>query len=74
MSLTFAQQIRATRQMLQLTQVELAELLGHTAQTISNYECGRARPWARDEARILLKLLELSNGRRPRLLRVNERI
>lgn len=52
----FGERVLAARTALNLSQKELAERLGYEPQSVSNWECGRGRPWRRREMEILAKL------------------
>ena len=58
----FPLQLASTRRRLGLTQVELAAALEVTAQTLSNWECGRSTPWQKQQLVILARLLDLCQG------------
>lgn len=62
--MTFGDHIRQARGILDLTQAELAHLLGAEKQSVSNWECGRGRPWHRREQEILSKLAAWTQRRR----------
>lgn len=47
--------IKAIREQLMLTQIEFAELIGVTFQTISNWETGKSKPYARHK-RVIAKV------------------
>lgn len=73
--MTFPETLRATRQAHVLTQAELADRLGVSSQTLSNWECGRSSPWPKQEANVLLALVAigLPKPKAPRA-RICERI
>ena len=52
----FAAYIRAKRTELGLTQSQLANLIDVDKQSVSNWECGRNEPWAKEVARIEAQL------------------
>jgi len=56
--MTFATNLRAVRVRLNLSQGDLASLLGTSGQTISNWERGRSNPWPRQEADVYRRLLD----------------
>jgi DNA-binding transcriptional regulator YiaG len=77
----FASALRTRRRDLRLSQADVAAALCVTVQTVSNWECGRVRPWKPDG--ILDKLvkwaqyrpIEIENKRAPReRQRVGDRI
>jgi ribosome-binding protein aMBF1 (putative translation factor) len=72
--MNFALQVRETRHRLQLTQQELAAEIERSPQTVSNYETARVVPWPKEQARVLMKLLELTAARPRQRQRVCERI
>jgi|ERR1700722_1509091 len=57
--ITFGQQIHRARRHLHMTQGDMALALGYDAQTLSNWECERTRPWPKQQAAILLQVLAL---------------
>jgi transcriptional regulator with XRE-family HTH domain len=52
----FSEEIRRCRERLGMTQLDFANLLGRSMQTISNWECGRGDPWPSVQARVLNQL------------------
>lgn len=60
--MTFPHTIRTARRALRLTQADLAAQIGVDKQSVSNWECGRSSPWPKEQARVLLQLLELQHA------------
>lgn len=55
--MTFGEQCREYRRQACLSQADAAELLGYESkQTVSNWECERAKPWSHERTRILAQL------------------
>jgi transcriptional regulator with XRE-family HTH domain len=59
----FAAYIRQKRSELGLTQAQLANLIDVDKQSVSNWECGRNEPWAKEVARIEARLGAARTGR-----------
>ena len=59
----FARQLRHARHVSSLTQARMADILGRSAQTVSNWECGRETPWPKEQIRVLSFLLDMAQPR-----------
>lgn len=56
---TFGGNIREYRQLKQLSQQKLGELLGFSARTVSDWECGNTEPDIKT-IKALIKILDIS--------------
>lgn len=61
--MTFSAYILQKRTELGLTQAQLATLIDVDKQSVSNWECGRNEPWAKERERIASQLGQVRRQR-----------